>query len=182
MIVFSPSRSQVNAFPLDQSPSRLATASAGVVPAMNWWAIRMMLRRATLAAIALPPGTLSAAPIPTLNSLGASEPSKYSSTCRRTSALSVRAGKTSTKRNSSVLNPGFDIAQSSIVSLHQDILNTDERSPAPSSASRRAVAVTSLSSGSAIAATVPPGVAVRPLTQTRRTEHRIAVPSASRML
>src|SRR4029079_15865000 len=50
---------------------------------------------------------------------------------------------------------GCDIAQSSIRSDQNDIRNTFDRSPDPSSAIRRASALTSSSTRVAIAATVP---------------------------
>src|SRR4051794_3282804 len=110
---------------------------------MNCSAIRRMLRRATRASTECPNGTLSARSTPRSRARGTSTPSKYSARCRATSSLPSRAGKTSTNRNSCVLKAGRDIAQSSIRSLHQDMRKTLERSPVPSSASRRASTSTS---------------------------------------
>ena len=67
----------------------------------------------------------------------------------------VMAGNTSTKRNSWVLNSGRAIAQSSIRSLHHDMRKTRDRSPAPSSAMRRARATVSRSIEGRIRLTVP---------------------------
>ena len=117
---------------------------------MNCSAMRAMFLRATRASTALPNGTCPATSIPRSSAFGTSWPSKYSCRCRATSASSTMAGNTSTKRKSCVLKAGRAIAQSSIRSLQNDMRKTFERSPAPSSAMRRASAVTSASRSAAI--------------------------------
>src|SRR5947208_1403795 len=121
---------------------------------MNGRAMRVMLRLATDAAAALPKGTWSATSRPRSRARGTSASAKYSSRWRRTSASSVVAGKTSTNRNSCVLNDGCDIAHSSIRSLHHADCTMRPRSPVPNSAMRRTRPATSASSDERTASSV----------------------------
>jgi len=109
----------VHASPARQSAASRGSASSGVAPAISWRAMRMMLRRAAAVERRAPNGTRSATSSPRPRARGTSTPAKYSLRWRSTSASSRQAGKTSTKRKSSVLKPGCDIAQSSTRSLQR---------------------------------------------------------------
>src|SRR5688500_2301644 len=80
---------------------------------------------------------------------GASVPSKYSRMCDSTSASSVVAGKTSTKRKSWVLTEGCDMGQPSMRSLPPDKWYTRAGAAEPRAAIRGEIRVTSAASGAA---------------------------------